>query len=85
MSGAQISSKEPKISLPAKLDGTMSLFRGFFNQVCLVIQIHPNWYPTDVACVGLVGRLLSGTTLAWFATLLEKKSPLLEDFEAFFK
>ena len=85
-SGAQNSPREPKISLPAKFnDGTRSLFQGFLNQVRLVIQLHPNRYPTDVARVGLVGTLLCGTTLAWFAPLLEKKSPLLEDFEAFVK
>ena len=84
-SGAQNSPREPKISLPAKFDGTRSLFRGFLNQVHLVIQLYPNQYPTNVACVGLVGTLLCGTTLAWFAPLLEKKSPLLEDFEAFIK
>ena len=83
--GVQNSQKEPKISLLAKFDGTRSLFRGFLNQVHLVIRLHPNRYPTDVARVGLVGTLLSGTTLAWFAPLLEKKSPLLEHFEAFIK
>ena len=77
--------KETKISIPAQFDGTRSLFRGFLNQVRLVIQLHPNRYPTEAARVGLVGTLLSGTTLAWFAPLLEKKSPLLEDFEAFVK
>ena len=84
-SRAQNSPREPKISLPAKFDGTRSLFRGFLNQVRLVIQLHPNRYPTDAARVGLVGTLLCGTALAWFAPLLEKKSPLLEDFEAFVK
>ena len=39
----------------------------------------------EAARVGLVGTLLSGTTLAWFAPLLEKRSPLLEYFEAFVK
>ena len=33
--------------------------------------------------VGLVGTLLSGTTLAWFAPLLEQESPLLNNFEEF--
>ena len=85
-SGAQNSPREPKISLPAKFDGTRSLFRGFLNQVrTLVIQLHPNRYPTDAACVGLEGNLLCGMTLAWFTPLLEKKSPLLEDFRAFVK
>ena len=35
--GVQNSPKEPKISLLAKIDGTRSLFRGFLNQVRLVI------------------------------------------------
>ena len=73
----QTSPKEPKICLPGKFDGNRSQFRGFINQVRLVIHMHPNRYPTDAAQVGLVGTLLTGTTLAWFAPLLEKKSPLL--------
>ena len=31
--------KEPKICLPGKFDGTRSQFRGFLNQVRLVIHI----------------------------------------------
>ena len=34
--------KEPKIGLPVKFDGTRSQFRGFLNQVCLVLQMHPS-------------------------------------------
>jgi hypothetical protein len=83
--GVQNSAREPKISLPVKFDGTRSQFRGFLNQVRLVIQLHPSRYPTDAARVGLVGTLLSGTALAWFAPLLEKSSPLLKDFEGFIK
>ena len=81
----QTLSKEPKISLPAKFDGTRSQFRGFLNQVRLVIKLHPSCYPTDVARVGLVGTLLMGTVLPWFAPLLEKHSPLIEDFDEFIK
>ena len=33
--------------------------------------------------MGLVGTLLSGTTLVEFAPLLEKESPLLNNFEEF--
>ena len=45
--------------------------------------MHPSRYPTDSSRVGLVGTLLSGTGLAWFASLLEKESPLLNNFEDF--
>ena len=75
--------KEPNIGLPTKFDGTRSQFKGFLNQVCLVIQLHPSRYPTDASQVGLVGTLLSGTTLAWFVPLLEQESPLLNNFEEF--
>ena len=40
-SGLQIQPREPKIFLPAKFDGTRSQFRGFLNQVRLVIMMHP--------------------------------------------
>ena len=45
--------------------------------------MHPSRYPTDASRVGLVGTVLSGSTLAWFALLLEKESPLLNSFEEF--
>ena len=45
--------------------------------------MHPSQYPTDVSQVGLVGTSLSGSTLAWFAPLLENESPLLNNFEEF--
>ena len=77
--------KEPKISLPAKFDGSRAHFRGFINQVRLVIQMHSTRYPTDSSRVGLVGTLLTGTTLSWFAPLLEANSPLLNNFEEFIK
>jgi hypothetical protein len=32
-----------------------------------------------------VGTLLTGTTLSWFAPLLEANSPLLNNFEEFIK
>ena len=71
--------KEPKIGLPTKFDGTRSQFRGFLNQVRLVIQMHPSRYPTDASRVGLVGTLLSGTALAWLAPLLEKKLSFVKE------
>ena len=38
--------KEPKINLSAKFDGSRAHFRGFINQVQLVIQMHSTRYPT---------------------------------------
>ena len=75
--------RETKISLPVKFDGTRSQFRGFLNQIRLVIQMHPSRYPTDASQVGFVGTLLSGSALAWLTPLLEKESPLLNNFEEF--
>jgi hypothetical protein len=40
--------------------------------MCLIINIHPNRYPTDVSQVELVGTLLTRIALAWFAPLLQK-------------
>ena len=48
-----------------------------------MIQMLASRYPTDASRVGLVGTLLSGTTLAWFAPLLEQGSPLLNNFVEF--
>ena len=81
----QGSIKEPIISLPTKFDGSRAHFRGFLIQVRLVIQMHPMRYPIDASRVELVGSLLSGITLSWFAPLLETNSPLLHNFEEFVK
>jgi hypothetical protein len=77
--------KEPKISLPAKFDGSKAHFRGFINQMRLAIQMHPMRYPMDSSRVGLVGTLLIGKALSWFAPLLKANSPLLNNFEEFIK
>ena len=45
--------------------------------------MHHSRYPTDASRVGLVGTLLSGMTLVWFAPLLGKNSHLLNNFEEF--
>ena len=47
--------------------------------------MHPTSYPIDASQVGLVGTLLTSTTLSWFAPLLEKKSPRLNHLEEFIK
>lgn len=75
--------KEPQVSLPEKFDGTRSKFRGFINQVRLITILQPQRYPTDVARVGLVGTLLTGQALSWFAPLFEKNATILNNFEAF--
>jgi hypothetical protein len=53
--------------------------------VCLVIQLHLHQYPIRPTQVGLIGILLLGMILAWFAPLLEHQLPLLKDFEVFLK
>jgi hypothetical protein len=45
--------------------------------------MHPSRYPTYASQVGLIGTVLSGRALAWFAPLLEKSSPLLNNYEEF--
>lgn len=75
--------KEPRVSLPEKFDGTRSKFRGFINQVQLVTMLQPERYPTEESKVGLVGTLLTGSALSWFALLFEQRSPILSNFETF--
>lgn len=75
--------KEPRVSLPDKFDGTRSKFRGFVNQIRLITVLQPERYPTEEARVGLVGTLLTGQALSWFAPLFEKRSPILSNFEMF--
>ena len=43
----------------------------------------PSRYPTDASRIGLIGTFFSGSALAWFAPLLEKQSPLLNNYEDF--
>ncbi|CAG8777446.1 5533_t:CDS:2 [Cetraspora pellucida] len=75
--------REPKVSLPDKFDRTCSKFRGFLNQIRLVIRLQPSRYPDDRTQVGLLGSLLTGSALAWFTPLLEQQSSLLDDFNSF--
>ena len=74
---------EPKVSLPDKFDGSRSCLCGFINQICLIIRLQPQRYHDNFQHVGLVGTLLPGSAQAWFATLMETSSPLLEAFHAF--
>jgi len=46
--------------------------------------MQPQQYPTNAACLGLVGTLLSRQVFLWFAPHFEKNSPILNNFEAFF-
>jgi hypothetical protein len=51
------------------------------------LRLHPSRYPDDSTQVAFIGSLLSGRALSWFAPLLEKHSPVLQDmahFEALF-
>ncbi|CAG8623952.1 17148_t:CDS:2, partial [Racocetra persica] len=73
--------KEPKMDLPDKFNRSRNKFREFLNQVRLIIRIQPNHYPTGETQVGLLGSLLIGPALFWFVPLLERNSPVLEDFE----
>ena len=50
----------------------------------LITILQPQRYPTDATCVGLVGTLLTGQALSWFAPLFEKNAVILSNFEAFF-
>ena len=75
--------KEPRVSLPEKFDNTHSKFWGFVNQVRLITILQPQRYPTDATRMGLVGTLLTGQALSWFAPLFEKNAAILSNFEAF--
>ena len=71
---------EPNVSLPDKFDDTRARFRGFRNQIKLIIRLQPQRYADDFCRVGLVGTLLSGVAQSLFAPLVETSSPLLETF-----
>ena len=75
--------REPKIGLPEKFDGTRSKFRGFINQVQLVIELQPQSFPTPGSQVRFIGTLLSGSALSWFSSFLERHDPILDNLEAF--
>ena len=53
------------------------------NQVRLLTLDQFQCYPIQASYVGLVGPLLLGQTLHWFATLFEKNSPVLNNLKAF--
>jgi hypothetical protein len=53
--------------------------------VRLVIHMHPTRYPTDSSRVGLLGTLLTSTTLLWFVPLLVEENSLRNNFDEFTK
>ena len=48
-----------------------------------MFRLQPRQYPKGASQVGLIGTLLSGAALSWFAPLLEKNSPLFKDLDDF--
>jgi hypothetical protein len=75
--------KEPRVSLPEKFDRDRTKLWDFVNQVRLVFHLQPHKYATKETQVGLIGSLLTETTLSWFSSLLEKDSPLLANLDQF--
>ncbi|KAH9244815.1 hypothetical protein BASA81_017755 [Batrachochytrium salamandrivorans] len=57
--------KEPRVCLPDKFDGTRKNFRGFINQLELVFQLQSDRYNTDQKMIATLGTLLTGNALAW--------------------
>jgi hypothetical protein len=64
-------SKESRINLQEKFDGTHSKNLGFVNQIYLIMQLHQHRYPNDRTQVRLLGTLLSYATLTWFTPILD--------------
>jgi hypothetical protein len=64
--------KESRINLPNKFAGTYPKYWSFFNQVQLIIWLHPHHYPNGPIQIDFIGTLLSSTTLTWFAPLLKQ-------------
>ncbi len=77
--------KEARISLPDKFDGTRSLYRGFIGQVKNIICVHSSRYVTGRDRVGLIGSLLTKAAQSWFTPLVEKNSPVLDNYEEFLR
>jgi hypothetical protein len=69
--------------MPDKYDGTRANFRGFMQQVRLYLRLYHFHYPDGFTQVAFIGTLLSGNARSWFASLLEKDSPILYNLEAF--
>ena len=57
----------------------MSQFQGFLNKVCFVIYMHPNRHNTSWVSWNISDR----NQMAWFASLLKKKSRVLKNFDTF--
>ena len=79
----QVHLQAPKVALPDKFDGSRAKYWGFVNQLHLIFKLQPDWYPNGQTQVGLLGTLLTGPALSWFAPLLEHNSPLLDDLDTF--
>ena len=41
----QVHHQTPKVALPDKFDGSRAKYQGFINQLHLIFQLQPDWYP----------------------------------------
>jgi hypothetical protein len=69
--------KDPKYIMLEKFGRTRSKFRGFVQQVNLLLRLHPSYYHDDFIQVPFICSLLSKNVLSWFAPILRKHSPIL--------
>jgi hypothetical protein len=72
--------RRPAVPLPERFDGTRSQLRGFLIQLSAYFSFSAYHY-TDAEKVTLLGTVLSGPALAWFATLETTSPALLTSFE----
>ena len=65
---------EPKVSLPEKFDGTRSHFRGFINQIRLIIRLQPQRYAHGLRNISIIwwsftSMIFSFVFQTWRSTL----------------
>lgn len=58
-------------------------FELFVNQMHMVIQFHPYYYPNNLIQARLISTLLLKMTLTWFAPLLECQYSFLNDIKTY--
>ncbi|KAM4723025.1 protein LDOC1-like [Rhinophrynus dorsalis] len=72
-----------KVPLPDKYERNPSLLRGFIHQCSLHFRNQPDHFAARQARITFFVSLLRGRALAWVTPLMDRQSPLLDDFDDF--
>lgn len=73
----------PKVALPDKYDGNMARFKDFKLSLENLFVLHSDRYASDMVKIRFIGTLLTKDALAWFRSLIDTQSSILNSYAQF--